>query len=265
MARFWMSGMILVLLLGLPAAAKAETRCEPRPVGENALRGGLDLALKTREALQKSGASVALLARVGQDVSRHGLRYTHMGIVSRDPVSGHWQVTHLLNECGTAQSSLYREGLGNFFMDDLFAFEALMVIPGEDMQRMLQEVLRAGLHVSLHNAAYSTIAYPFSTRYQNCNQWVLELIAAAAATPGMVLDRASAQQWLSRSVYRPTQVRISAGQRLGARLFAANVRFDDHPPGAIGRYEVVSVESVVSFLRDARFTMRQEVLVLEAN
>ncbi|MCW5575216.1 MAG: DUF2145 domain-containing protein [Burkholderiales bacterium] len=262
MVRFWMRRMILALLLGLPAAAPAETRCEPRPIEAKALRGGLDLALKTREALQRSGASVALLARAGQDVSRHGLRYTHMGIVSRDAVSGHWQVTHLLNECGTAHSSLYQEGLGNFFMDDLYAFETLMVIPGEDMQRMLQEALKAGLHVSLHNAAYSTIAYPFSTRYQNCNQWVLELVAAVAATPGTVQDRASAQQWLSRSAYRPTQIRIPAGQRLGARLFAANVRFDDHPPGAIGRYEVVSVESVVSFLRDARLTTGEEVLVL---
>lgn len=252
------------LLMVLPTVTVAETRCEPRPAATQGFRNGLDLAIKTREALQRTGASVVLLARVGQDLSEHGLRYSHMGIAAYDADAGRWQVTHLLNECGTGHSALYREGLANFFMDDLHVFETLIVVPRSEVQRALADALKSGLHVVMHAPAYSTIAYPYSTRYQNCNQWVLELVAGSAAPPGQYSDRRSAQQWLAQSAYRPSVIRISSGKRLGARLFSTNVRFDDHPSGALSseRYQVVSVESVVSFLRESGMTSGEQIVRL---
>lgn len=252
------------LLMFWPAVAPAETRCQPRPAATQAFRSGLDLAIKTREALQRSGASVVLLARVGQDLSEHGLRYSHMGIAAYDADAARWQVTHLLNECGTARSALYQEGLANFFMDDLHEFETLVIVPRNDVQLALTDALKSGLHVAMHDPAYSTIAYPYSTRYQNCNQWVLELVVGSAAQPGLRRDRRSAQQWLTQSAYRPSVIRISAGERLGARLFSTNVRFDDHPSNSVPaeRYQVVSVESVVSFLRESGMTAGEQIVRL---
>lgn len=257
--------LVFALLLAFPSAASAETRCEPKVMDSQSFRSGLDLAVRTREALQRSGASVVLLARVGRDMSEYGLRYSHMGIATYDAGAGRWQITHLLNECGTASSSLYQDGLANFFMDDLHAFETLVAVPRAEVQQALLGVLRSRAHMSLHTPAYNTIAYPFSTRYQNCNQWVLELIASNMMEPGMGSGRQPIQHWLEKSAYRPSSIRISAGKRLGAGLFSKNVRFDDHPAesGREGRYQVVSVESVLSFLRNANLMLSEQVLSLQ--
>ena len=98
------------------------------------MRKALTLAQQTRDALDASGAEVGLIARVGQDLSKYHLRYSHFGIVWRDNPAGRWMVTHELNSCGSASSSIYNEGLGNFFLDDMFAYETLVVIPGATWQ-----------------------------------------------------------------------------------------------------------------------------------
>ncbi len=67
----------------------------------------------------------------------------------------------------------------------------------------------------------------------------------------MIGDRAVAQDWLRLSGYRPTTLEISSMTRLGARLFEANVAFDDHPfdRRMAGQIDVVTVESIVDFMR----------------
>ncbi len=48
-------------------------------------------------------------------------------------------------------------------------------------QRRIGALLSAGAGGRLHEAHYNLVAYPWSTEYQNSNQWVLETIAAALA------------------------------------------------------------------------------------
>ena len=47
------------------------------------------------------------------------------------------RLVHELNSCGSTPSSLYDEGLGNFFLDDPFRYEAMIVIPDVEMQHRL--------------------------------------------------------------------------------------------------------------------------------
>src|SRR5689334_17758224 len=117
------------------APAQAGTNCEPKPLAPATIRQGMDIAAKVYRTLDESDAEVALVARVGQDLGKYGLRYSHMAYVWRDHPKGRWLVVHELNQCGTAQSTLFDEGLGNFFLDDMFAYEALLVVPAKDEQR----------------------------------------------------------------------------------------------------------------------------------
>jgi hypothetical protein len=50
--------------------------------------------------------------------------------------------------------------------------------------------------------------------------------------------------------YEPTQLRLPALQRLGARMTAANVAFDDHPNAQrfADRIDTVTVDSVFAWL-----------------
>jgi len=258
-------GGALVLSLLAVVPAHAGRSCQEVIPDATVVQKALELAHRTRVALDASGTEIALVGRVGRDLSRQGLRYSHMAFALRDHPKGRWLLVHMLNQCGTATSGLFDEGLGNFFLDDMFAYEALITIPSRDLQQRLLEAAASRLPQSLYERSYSLISHPYSTRHQNSNQWALELIAAAAAPDGTVTTRAAAQQWLRSSGYRPSEVRLSPMERIGARLMSVNVRFDDHDASEMqsGRYQVVSVESAVRFVERIDPGARSAVIRLQ--
>jgi hypothetical protein len=267
-ARLWKS-VVAIAAFGCVIGggnAEAGQSCEaivPTPL---AVSKGLDLAKRSRDALDASGAEVALIARAGQDLTQYRLRYSHMAFVWRDHPDGRWTVVHELNDCGSATSALYDEGLGNFFLDTPFRYEALIVIPDAETQHRLVAILAGRQPQAMHDGHYNVVAYPFSTAYQNSNQWLLELLAVAIAHDPMVDDRASAQRWLKDNGYRPTTLDIPASTRLGARLFRANVAFDDHPfdRRMAGQIDAVTAESIVAFVRERGIATDVRVVNLAA-
>ena len=230
--------------------AQAGTSCEQRAPDAMVVQQALALAYEVQQKLESSGGEIALIARAGQNLSQYGVRYSHLGFVLRDHPKGAWRVVHELNECRTATSDIYDEGLGNFFLDDLWKMEGVILIPGGPMQKRLVSVLTSRQHLRLHDAHYNMVAYPFSTQYQNSNQWALEVIAAAEALDPPVQSRRQAQQWLEVAGYQPTELKLDAVTRLGARLSKANVAFDDHPSQLrwSDRIRTVTVDSVFSFV-----------------
>lgn len=256
--------MVLLLCLMLPIPVFAGTACTEKAPTAETVQKAFQLAIKTREALDASGAELALVARVGQDLSSYHLRYSHMAFVWRDHPQGRWLVVHELNQCGTAESALYNEGLANFFLDDMFAWDALVVLPSLALQaRIVAQLKQAALLKNLHEPHYNMVAYPFSTQYQNSNQWVLEMLASAMSQT-LLVDRNMVQSWLKKTGYQPSTLRILALKRLTARLFKANVAFDDHPNGdrLLGKIEVVSVESVANFIKQLDVESTTQVLSL---
>ena len=245
--------LFAALSAGLCAAlpAWAGQACEDKPLAATDAARSLDLALRTVQALDASGAQVALVSRAGQDLGQYGLRYSHMGIVVRDHPAGRWTVVHELNECGTAASALYQEGMGNFFMTDLVRHEAQLVIPGAAAQARLAQLVAGRTPQRLHEPRYNMLSYVFSTRYQNSNQWVLENYAAASAPEGDVATREEAQAWLKAARFTAITVAIPASTRLGARMFRANVAFDDHPfdRRMAGQIDTVSTDAVARFVQ----------------
>jgi hypothetical protein len=257
--------MCIACTFGATEPAFAGQTCEPwTPTADEAVKG-FTLAKKTRDALDASGAEVALVARAGQDLTKYHLRYSHMALAWRDHPDGRWTVVHELNDCGTATSALYDQGLGNFFFDAPFRYEAVLVIPDGRTQRALATLLAGRMPQAMHEDRYNVVAYPFSTRYQNSNQWLLELLAVALADDPLVDDRDSAQGWLRTNGFRPTTLDIPAPTRLGARISRANVAFDDHPfdRRMAGQIDVVTVESVIAFVRARQPDARIEVLRLD--
>ena len=240
-----------VLALAAAAPAQAGQPCEERPLAPHEVVLSMDLAQRTVQALDASGAQVALVSRAGQDLSRYRLRYSHMGIAVRDHPKGRWTVVHELNDCGSAVSGLYDEGMGNFFLTDLYRHETQLVIPGPELQEKLAKLAATRTPVRLHEPKYNMLSYVYSTRYQNSNQWVLETLAAASAPQGAVETRAEAQSWLQGQGYRVRTVQIPAVTRLGARMFRANVAFDDHPfdRRMAGQIDTVSTDAIVDFVR----------------
>ncbi|WP_295996161.1 DUF2145 domain-containing protein [Rugamonas sp.] len=234
------------------APAFAGQACTDHPITRTALENALTTSANVQAALNASGGEVAIVGRQGNDLSEYGLKYTHAGFVFRAAPDQPWRVYELLNQCGTADSELWVDGLANFFLDDPFTFDAVLIVPPPAVAARLARLLGqpAQLH-HFHERQYNMVAYPFSTRYQNSNQWLLELLAAAEASDVRVRDREQAQAWLKLVGYRPTEMHIGPLTRLGGRMFKANVAFDDHPNQLrfSDRINVVTVESIMAFVR----------------
>jgi hypothetical protein len=236
--------------------ALAGRPCEDGKPTVDQIRRGMNLAQATAAALDRSGADVVLLARAGQDLSEYGLRWSHVGFVYRETAGSGtdakpvWRVVHKLNQCGTALSDLYRQGLGEFFLDNPHRYEAAFSVLKPELQQALLPVLRENARAAaLHTPDYNMVAYPWSRQYQQSNQWALETLAAAAA-PREVHNRAQAQDWLQRQGYQPSDLRLSTAKRLGARIGMANVAFDDHPSAKrfAGHIETTTADTVFNWL-----------------
>lgn len=221
--------IIALALTGVSQTSYAGRSCEEAQASPLATAKAFDAAAGLQDWLNKTPAKVAIIARRGQDLSKYGLVYSHVGIAAKDD-RGAWLFFHELNTCGSARSVLYQQGLAEFFADDLLSAEVAVAIPEPWLQARLGQIVmrKEELH-RMHEPAYSAVAYPFSLKYQNSNGWVLETLARAASDK-MLRDRASAQAWLKTDGYAPDVLYISTLTRLGGRMFKANIAFDDHPP-----------------------------------
>jgi hypothetical protein len=248
-----------------PALAGRSCDAE-QPPKATTIERGLTLAERSLHALDASGARVVILARAGQDLGQYGLRYSHLGFAYQQPdgQGGHvWRVLHKLNQCGTPDAFIYRQGLGEFFMDDLWRYEAAWAVPTPEVQdRLLAQLLDTPRATALNTKPYSMVSYAWATKYQQSNQWALETLAAAMEPSANTRERA--QAWLKFKGYEPSTLKIGPLTRLGARLTKANVAFDDHPSEKrfSDRIETITVDSVFNWLQKAQLAKAPVVLSL---
>ncbi len=264
-----LTALALAALLLAAAPAHAGRSCEARKPTPQLIERGMQLAQQTAAALDaehaRSGARVVVLGRAGQDLGKYGLRYSHLGIAYRDDAAldgrGAWRVVHKLNECGSAVGQLYRQGLGEFFLDDLWRYEAVWAVPTPEVQQRLLPVLEDGARArALQHAPYSMVSYAWGRKYQQSNQWALETLALAME-PDSVRTRDQAQAWLQFKGYQPSVLKIGALTRLGGRMGSANIAFDDHPSEQrfADRIETVTVDSVLAWLPRAQLASKPVV------
>ena len=243
----------LVVPMGTAHAGRScDAPKQPSPL---VIEKGLALAERTMKTLEteyvRNATKVVVLARAGQDLAKYGLRYSHLGLAYRTQ-NGQWLVAHKLNTCGTAEASVYRQGLGEFFLDDLFRYEAAWMVPTREVQDKLHAaLLDPARTTSMHTKPYSMVSYVWAQKYQQSNQWAIETFAAAME--GSINNRQQAQAWLQFKGYEPTTLKLGPLTRLGGRITAANIAFDDHPNEKrfSDRIESVTVDSVFMWLQRA--------------
>ena len=248
-------GLVRALLLVaacVAGTAQAGQTCEERPADPQSVANAMSLALSTAKALDASGAQVVLLARAGQDLSKYGLTYSHLGFAYRDTTANGkpvWRILHKLNHCGTALAALYRQGLGEFFLDRPHRYEAAFVALSPDLQSRLLPLLKDNIRGGvLHEPRYNMVAYAWGQTYQQSNQWAIETLTVAAEPS--IVNRRQAQAWLQFKGYEPSTLRLGPLTRLGGRATAANIAFDDHPNDKrySDRIETITVDSVFAWL-----------------
>lgn len=224
----------LALAVAGPAQAGLPRLCDARP-GLNAAQQDrlLQVAAVARRELEASGARVALIARSGLDLARFHIRYSHAGIALAANPNAPWSVRQLYFDCEAGQPELYDQGIAGFLLgtdSPQRGYLSLLLLPPEAGAALEAAALDNTRARRLLAAEYSANAYPFSLRYQNCNQWVAELLASAwgglADGPDL---RARAQDWLRAAPYEPRRVEIGSRWLMFGLGFVPWIRVDDHP------------------------------------
>ena len=270
--------LVGALTLVTATVATAGQTCDAAPPDTASMTRALGLAERVQRSLDASGAQVVIIARAGQDLTKYGLQWSHLAFAYREqtpepplpgdrsatlgataaamvdglprPQRGTWRIAHKLNRCGTAEAAVFRQGLAEFFLDTPFRYEAAYVVPAPEVQAALLRVLTDDRRlVQWHTPAYSVVAYPWSTKYQQSNQWALETLAGSLDPAASTRERA--QAWLQLHDYQPTVLHIDALTRLGGRITRANVAFDDHPNSKrfSDHIETVTVESMFAWMQ----------------
>jgi hypothetical protein len=193
----------------------------------------LRFAAVAKQELARSGARIALISRAGLDLSRFNLLYSHAGIALRESADGPWAVRQLYYACDEARPRLFDQGMAGFALGadaPTRGHIALLFLPDEESALLEQAARDKRLALALLAGQYSANAYAFGTRYQNCNQWVAELIASAwGRLDGQDATRAHAQAWLREQGYTAGPVRVPSHWMMFAGQFVPLVHVDDHP------------------------------------
>lgn len=238
--------------------------------------------------LAASGQSIALVARSGLNLARFGIRYSHAGISLQTSLNTPWSVRQLYYACDEQKPRIYDQGMAGFVLgtdDAATGYVSAVLLPSEAAQMLEQAALNNRQSLALLHPVYSPNAYAYSLRYQNCNQWVIEMLATAlgqlgaplGANPKPATDltqnavhnlaedlaqnsaqtdeslpaRARAQAWLRKQGYAPSLVAIGSRLLMWAGALLPLVRSDDHPQEDLAqlRYQVSMPASIENFVQ----------------
>ncbi|MEP7297796.1 MAG: DUF2145 domain-containing protein [Burkholderiales bacterium] len=204
--------------------------------------------------LERSGASLALVARSGLDLARFGLRYSHAGISLKASPNTPWSVRQLYYACDERRPRLFDQGLSGFLFgtdNPAIGYVSAVLLPPAQADALEHAALDKARALQLLNATYSANAYAWGLTYQNCNQWVIELLASAwNAAPDASAPRAQAQRWLAGQGYEPTRIDVGNRALMWAGAFVPWLHDDDHPADDIASmtYRVSMPEAIEHFV-----------------
>lgn len=237
-----------------PAAALryCDRPAEASPAEQDRL---LRVGALIKAELQASGRRVALIARSGLDLSRIGVRYSHAGVSLQASPNTPWSVRQLYYACDERRPRLFDQGLAGFLLgvdDPALGYISMVLLPEDASAALERAALDNAQALSLLGGSYSANAHPQSLRYQNCNQWLAELLALAqgATPPASGNARPQAQQWLLQHGYQGSSITLRNPLLWFAPALVPWLHLDDHPPEDLQR-GIVSVslpESIEAWL-----------------
>jgi hypothetical protein len=251
--------LILVACLAQPAGAESDRR----PVDRFTLAEAADYSKQIERELAQRGAYVALVFRSGRPRADlpDGIRYTHgafwvygpIETVDGETVYGYAVYNLYHDEEDTGRSRLVQDWPLDFTRGDAVG-QAGVIVPTPQMQVRVLDVIASDTYDALHQPAYSLLSNPTDLRFQNCTEFLLDVVASAA---WLRSDRMQIKVNLA-AYFSPTELRIGWWQRLTARWFDRRIRFDDHE----GPVHIATFTSIADFME--AFSLADEIFEVEA-
>ncbi|MES2896891.1 MAG: DUF2145 domain-containing protein [Pseudomonadota bacterium] len=204
--------------------------------------------------LASKGARVAMVFRAGRmrDKLPEGIAYTHGAFwVYRDIQTADgkslkgYAVYNLYAGDGQNWSKIESRLVQDFPLDftrGSTVNDMAVIVPSPEMQRRILAVIDSPTYAKVHNPEYSLVANPWARTYQNCNNFMLNVIAAAVWETGDP-NRITANL---KAHYKPTVVKASGLVRFFGPIADQRLRTDDQ--GSTIR--TATYESMAAFMAE---------------
>lgn len=211
------------------------------------------------------GARLAIVFRTGEprETLPEGISYTHGGFWAYVPLT----LDDGRTVPGYAIYNLYR-GDGKSLPTDRsylqqdypFDFAAAsgvddvgVIIPTPEMQRRILAIMDSPTYQKLHIVEYSLVSNPLDIKYQNCTEFMLDIIASAAwQTTDMAQIKANL-----KAHFKPTVVKTSGFERFFAPIAHKEIKTDDQR----GDIVTATYDSLAVFMKEKG--LLQEAYVLK--
>lgn len=236
----------------LPAAAQDSSAHAVAPHFTAAEAAGF--SKQVERDLAGRGARLAIVFRTGRPRSQlpEGISYTHGGFwVYRTikTADGRTQQGYAVYNLYAGDGVAWPKIESRLVQDYPFDFtrgstvdDMAVIIPSPEMQRRIIAVIDSPTYLAVHNPHYSLVANPWKRTYQNCNNFMLNVIAAAiwgTSDPDQITADLKAH-------YKPTLVKANAVLRLFGPIADQRLRTDDQQ----GPIRTATYESMAEFMRD---------------
>jgi hypothetical protein len=239
----------LIIAAPAPAVAGGNAGSDNQVLLRHAPEDAADFAKQIERELAARGARVAIVFRSGEprDQLPDGIRYTHGGIWVHSQIRADdgriingYAVHNLYHgEVDRSRSHLAQDWPFDFTSGDALG-EAGIIIPTPEMQRRILALMQNGEYEDLHEPEYSILSNPHDGRYQNCTEFLLDVIAAAAWE---TTDRAQLKANLAAH-FEPVPIRLTVFERMFGAQVDDRVRFDDHR----GQVRTATWASITAFM-----------------
>lgn len=203
-------------------------------------------------------AKVAIVFRTGRtrDKLPSGISYTHGAFWARTPVKtadgasvnnpdGAYAVFNLYHGDGKALARTKSQLAQDFpadFVRGTAVDDFAVLLPSEEMQNGIVEAMGSPLYEKVHIAEYSLIANPLDARYQNCNEFMLDLICAIL----WKTDDYAAIKAKQKETFTPTPVGVQWYERIVGPMMDNRVRLEDQGEAIV----TTTYESMSAFMRE---------------
>ncbi len=208
-----------------------------------------------KDELERSGQSLAIVSRSGLALQRLNQRYSHAGISLKASSNAPWSVRQLYYACDEQRPRIFDQGMTGFVLgahDTSESYISIVLLPPGAAQTLERTALDDAQALLLLGATYSANAHAFSQRYQNCNQWLAELLGAAwGPPPPDNRAREGAQQWLRSEGYQPSVLKVGWRPLMWIAAVLPWLHSDDHPDEdlAQAQFQVSMPQSIEAFVK----------------
>ena len=225
--------LIILVILSTITTAQAGSTQNQAALQKFKAEEIIDFAKQVEKTLAEKRAVVAIVARQGRPDSElpPGINYTHASF---------WIYSRIQTDDGEivpgyAVYNLYQRSddptkshlIQDFPIDFLLGVQSLkagIIIPTEEMQKRLLKVVNSSTYKKFHNPEYSAISNPFDTTFQNCTEYMLDLIFSAIYET----DNIEQIKVNEQAYFQPQPIGVSWLKLIVGSLIKKDIRLIDH-------------------------------------